>query len=399
MDSPFFSYLTLHQIAKILKVVVNSNYQIFKRFFMENPMKNASIVGVDLSKNYMHVVFTTGNGTVIQRKRYYKASLAELAKDLPPKVTVCAEACAGAHFFGRFLESLGFTVKLIPPQYVKPYVQRNKNDFNDAEAIAEAAGRKKTKFVPIKTEYLQGVQSLHTIRSQIVSVRTQFFNCMRGVLSEFGVKVSQGVSSIRRYLSEEYDNDERVNCYTRLAIDALLRVMKEIDAAYDKVDSEIRKVARTNKKAKQLITIPGIGVLTATALLTVSGDPHIFKNGRAFSACIGLVPKQDTTGEKPKLLGISKQGNRYVRHLLTICARTLMIKANRTVVSKHTQRNEYKSNDKMSLWIRKLLARNVHTNKVCIAIANKLARISYRILVDDKVQYNTNLSNDRVLMQ
>lgn len=362
-------------------------------------MKNVSIVGVDLSKNYMHVVFTTGNGTVVQRKRYYKASLAELAKDLPPKITVCAEACSGAHFFGRFLENLGFTVKLIPPQYVKPYVQRNKNDFNDAEAIAEAASRKKTKFVPIKTEYLQGVQSLHTIRSQIVSVRTQFFNCIRGVLSEFGVKIPQGVSSIRRYLSEEYDNDERVNCYARLAIDALLKVMKEIDEAYNKVDSEIHKVARTNKKAKQLITIPGIGVLTATALLTVSGDPHIFKNGRAFSACIGLVPKQDTTGEKPKLLGISKQGNRYVRHLLAICARALMIKANRKVVSKFTQKSEYKSNDKMSLWIRKLLARNVHTNKVCIAIANKLARISYRILVDDKVQYDANLSNGRVLMQ
>ena len=200
-------------------------------------------------------------------------------------------------------------------------------------------------------------------------------------------------------MSEEYDNDERVNCYARLAIDALLKVMKEIDEAYNKVDSEIHKVARTNKKAKQLITIPGIGVLTATALLTVSGDPHIFKNGRAFSACIGLVPKQDTTGEKPKLLGISKQGNRYVRHLLTICARTLMIKANRKVVSKFTQKSEYKSNDKMSLWIRKLLARNVHTNKVCIAIANKLARISYRILVDDKVQYDANLSNGRVLMQ
>jgi transposase len=192
----------------------------------------------------------------------------------------------------------------------------------------------------------------------------------------------------------DYSNDERVNCFARLAVDALIKVLKEIYEMEKQLQNEIHKISKTNDKACQLRTIPGIGEIGSTALLTVSGDPHVFKNGRAFSASIGLVPKKNETEENGKRLGISKQGNKYVRHILVLCARSLITKANRVVVSKTTGKIGYKSTDKMSLWIRKLLARNVHTNKVCIAIANKLARISYRILVgDDKVKYDANLSN------
>lgn len=362
-------------------------------------MKNISIVGVDLSKHLMHAAFVTANGTVVKRKKYNCDSFSDFIKELPPKVTVCAEACAGAHHFGRNLEKENFTVKLIPPQYVKPFVQRNKNDFNDAIAITDAASRDNMKFVPVKSEYIQGVQSLHTSRAQIVTIRTQLINCIRGMLSEFGVKIPQSVSSFMQYISKHYNNDERIHLYTRLAVDGLIKILNEINETISKLEQEITKVARSNSAAKRLYTVPGIGQLTATALITVSGNPNVFKNGRAFSASLGLTPRQNTTGDKPKLLRISKKGNVYVRHLLTICARSLIIKANKTTISPITKKGEYKANDKISLWIRKLLAKGVHSNKVCIAIANKLARISYRILIGNEVEFDANLSNGSCLMQ
>ena len=286
----------------------------------------------------------------------------------------------------------------MPPQYVKPYVQRNKNDFNDATAIAEAANRADMKYVPVKSEYIQGVQSLHSVRSQMVSTRTQYMNCIRGLLLESGVIIPQGIAKLTKYIKTQYADDARIHQYTRMAIDGMLKTLNEILQTLIEINKEITKIAKTNDVAKRLSTISGVGPMTATSLITVSGNPSIFKNGRAFSANLGLTPRQYTTGDKPRLLGISKQGNMYVRSLLTICARSLMVKAEKTVVST-TRQKENRSNDKMSLWIRRLLARNVHKNKVCIAVANKLARISYRILIGNEVKFDANLSNECCLMQ
>lgn len=360
-------------------------------------MKNISMIGVDLSKNLMHVVFMTGNGTVVKRKKYLKCSILDFINDLPPKVTVCAEACAGAHYFGRLIQIKGYDVKLIPPQYVKPFVQRNKNDYNDAVAIVEAASRDNMKFVPVKSEYIQDIQSLHTAKSQITKVHTAFINCIRGILAEFEITIPQGVASFKRYLREQFNDDGKIPCHTRIAVNALVNIFNEIEEMLLEVNRDIDKVARTDSKAKRLITIPGVGEKTATALLTVSGDPKVFKNGRTFSASLGLTPRQNTTADNQKLLGISKQGNMYVRRLLVGCARSLINKAMRRIVT--AQRTiAYMSNDGMSLWIRRLLARNVHSNKVCVAVANKLARISYRILVDGG-EYKANLSNGSPLKQ
>ena len=356
-------------------------------------MKNITTVGVDLSKRYMHTVFMTGNGTVVKRKMYRTDELQEMIKDLPPKATICAEACGGSHYFGRQLKEHNFDVKLIPPQYVKPYVQRNKNDYNDAIAIGEASTRKKMKFVPIKSECIQGIQALHATRSQMVSTRTQYMNCIRGILLESGVRISQGVSSFNRYIRERYKDDDRIHPYTRDAIDSMLNMLLSMTSQIDKLEKEIKKISKENATTQRLATIPGIGEITSTALITVSGNPSVYKNGRAFSASLGLTPRQNSTANKPNLLGISKQGNIYVRSLLVICAKTLIIKAKKTVVSKITQKSEYKSNDRISLWIRKLLAKNIHCNKVCVAVANKLARISYRILVSGSATFDANLSN------
>lgn len=357
-------------------------------------MKDITTVGVDLSKHFMHAVFMSGNGAIVKRKMYRTDSLMEMIQELPAKATIYAEACAGSHYFGRQLKEHGFNVKLIPPQYVKPYVQRNKNDFNDAIAIGEAGTRKTMKFVPIKSEYTQGVQALHDTRSQMVSTHTQYINCIRGILSESGVKIPQRVSSFMRYIRERYEEDDRIHHYTREAVNSLISLLFNIEEQINKLEKEIKMVSKENAIAQRLITIPGVGEITSTALITVSGDPSIFKNGRTFSANLGLTPRQNSTANKTTLLGISKRGNVYVRHLLILCARSLMVKAKKTVVSKVTQQSEYKSNDKISLWIRKLLARNIHSNKVCVAVANRLARISYRILVNSSAIFNANLSNE-----
>ncbi len=355
-------------------------------------MENVTTVGVDLSKHFMHTVFMNKNGKVLKSKKYTKNSFDEFIKDLPPNATICAEACGGAHHFGRELQKHNFNVKLVPPHRAKAYMDRNKNDFNDAIGIGEASGRERMKFVPIKSEYIQGVQSLHNAREQLKSTHTQYMNSIRGMLLEFGVTISQGVSPFNKYIRESYYKDERIHYYARKSVDSLIEALYKVEEELDKMDKEIKKVAKENATSQRLMTIPGIGEKTATALITVSGKPSVFKNGRSFSTSLGLTPRQKTTGDKPKLMKISKKGNAYVRCLLIICARSLMIKANKTFISAITQRSEYKSNDRMSLWIRKLLARNVHTNKVCVAIANKLARISYRILVGD-VKFDANLSN------
>lgn len=361
-------------------------------------MENVTTVGVDLSKNLMHTVFMTSDGKIIKRKKYNTNSFADMIKELPQKATICAEACAGAHYFGRLLQSSNFKVKLIHPVYVIPFVQRNKNDYNDATAIAEAGCRKNIKNVPVKSECIQSVQALHTARSKMVSMRTQLINSMRGTLLEFGVRIPQTTSSFMRYINKHYNTDEKINHITRVAIDALIRVLSELEENITKIEKELSKISKNNSTTERLTTIPGIGCITATALFTVSGNPNVFKNGRNFSSNLGLTPRQNTTGDKPVLLGISKKGNTYVRQLLTLCARTLIIKANRTTALSTAKMPVYKSNDKMSLWIRKLLAKNIHSNKVCIAIANKLARISYRILIGNRTVFDANLSNGSNLM-
>lgn len=356
-------------------------------------MENVSIVGVDLSKNLMHAVYMSKNGTIVKRKKYHIEYYHHLLQDLPPRVPVCAEACSGSHHFARLMREHYHEAKLIPPQYVKPYVQRNKNDYNDAAAIAEYGSRKKAKFVPVKSEYIQGIQSLHTSRSQLVATRTQYINCIRGTLLEFGIRIPQGVSSFRNYIRDTYYTDKRVHQQARVAVDALLNIYNTVENTIDEIEKKIHKLADSNETVKRILTIPGIGKLTGTALITVSGDPKVFKNGRTFSAHLGLTPRQDTTADNTHLLGISKQGNKYVRTLLTVCARTLIIKALKTEVSSITGHSEYKSNDRMSLWIRKLRANNIHTNKICIAIANKLARIAYRIIVSNGGEYDAKLAN------
>ena len=300
------------------------------------------------------------------RKKLTRNKLIEYISKLP-NCTIAMEACGGANFWARKFTQFGHTVKLISPQFVKPFVKTNKTDRNDAEAICEAAARPSMRFVSPKTIEQQDVQSLHRVRSLIMQERTALSNQIRGLLSEYGITVTQGIHNLTKCLpniltDEETELSTLSKTIFRDLYEQILLKTKKIEE-YDKL---IEAVFKQNIDCHKIAQIEGVGILTATALIACIGDIKLFKNGRHLSAYLGLVPKQYSSGNKQKLLGISKRGNSYVRSLLIHGARSAVLAA--------TKKTDRKSN-----WIKALQERRGN-NITAVALANKTVRTIWAVL-------------------
>lgn len=330
-------------------------------------MKDVRMLGIDLGKNSCSVVGMDTAGQVVLRRRMRRESIVALAAKLPGCV-VAMEACCGAHHLGRLLAAQGHEVRLMSPEYVRPYVKAQKNDERDAEAIAEAATRPTMRFVALKSEAQLDVQVLHRVRDRLVGQRTSLMNQIRSILLERGIVVAQGRRKLLDALAalSSESEDGAVGPRVRLLLNDMLDQWQALDARITALDDEFAEMARNDPAARRLATIPGIGVLNATALVAAIGDGRTFSRGRDLSAWLGLVPRQATTGGKPKLLGITKRGSKYLRKLIIQGARAALPSLARTATP-------------LGTWLRGLLAR-AHGNTVVVALASKLARIAWALL-------------------
>lgn len=324
------------------------------------------VLGIDLGKNVCSLVGLDAGGAVVLRLRLRRDAVADFVGKLPACI-VAMEACCGAHHFGRVLGSMGHTIRLMSPEYVRPYVKANKNDDHDTEAIAEAATRPTMRFVPVKSEAQSDIQALHRARSRLVAERTALINHLRALLLERGIVVAQGRRKLEDALTVFADEDDpRLSPRMRVLIEDLRAEWRNLDERIAGFDAEFVQMARENAAARRLATIPGIGVINATALMAAIGDARSFGRGRDLAAWLGLTPRQATTGGKPRLLGISKRGNRYLRANLIHGARAVLPR----LLNQETP---------LGRWVRSLSAR-AHKNVVVVALAAKLARIVWAVL-------------------
>ena len=324
------------------------------------------VLGIDLGKNVCSVVGLDAAGRVVLRRRMKRAAVTGFAGQWSSCV-VAMEACCGAHHLGRQLAAQGHEVRLMSPEYVRPYVKAQKNDDRDAEAIAEAATRPTMRFVAVKSETQLDMQSLHRARERLVAERTALINHLRAVLLERGIAVPQG----RRKLEKELpgilaDETSDLSSRIRQLVSDLREEWQALDDRITAFDTEFVFQARTDAAARRLATVPGIGSINATALVAAVGDGRAFARGRDMAAWLGLAPRQMTTGGRPKLLGISKRGNRYLRKNLIHGARAVLP----YLADRDTP---------LGKWVQGLLAR-AHKNTVIVALANKLARIAWSVL-------------------
>jgi len=327
---------------------------------------NITTIGLDIAKNVFQVHGVGANGKVALRKQLKRVQVLAFFANLPPCL-IGLEACGGAHYWARELLKLGHDTRLISPQFVKPYVKGNKNDANDAEAICEAVGRPSMRFVPAKSIEQQDIQMLHRVRSGLVKERTAQANRLRGLLSEYGIVMGQGLAQLRKRLPEILEDGENVLTMAARQIFAdLQQQLIELDKQVSVYGEKILVLHRSSPVSKTLGTVPGIGPITATALLASLGDGKAFDKARQVPAWLGLVPKQDSSGGKPKLLGISKRGDTYLR--------TLLIHGARSVVKAAA-----KKDDAQSHWINDLVKRR-NANIAAVAVANKNARIVWALL-------------------
>jgi transposase len=328
--------------------------------------QDMSVVGIDIAKRVFHVIGMDKRGKIILRKRLYRGEVMSFMAQLP-RATVGMEACGGAHYWARQLRQQGHQVRLMAPQYVRPYVKTNKNDMRDAEAIAEAVTRPNMRFVPVKDVAQQDIQALHRVRERLVTARTALVHEMRGLLAEYGLVLPQGLAKFRKTLVSTLEAEPTT--LTPLGRELFYKLFNELgrlEAELASYQEQLEALAHTHPVCQRLLTIPGIGPLTATALLAAVGDAQVFKNGRQFAAWLGLVPKQYSTGGQTRLLGISKRGDSYLRKLLIHGARATL----RWARTKADQRSQ---------WIRGLLERR-GWNRTAVAVANKNARIVWVLL-------------------
>jgi len=330
---------------------------------------NIKRVGIDLAKQVFQVHGVDYQDKVVLRKQLRRNQLLSYFATLPPCL-IGMEACGGAHHWARELQKLGHTVKLIAPQFVKPYVKSNKNDANDAEAICEAVGRPTMRFVSVKTIAQQDLQAIHRIRSELVRQRTAKVNQIRGFLAEYGLVVGRQVATLRRALPELLEDAENGLSFDfRGLLEDLRQDLIRLDERVAEMDKKVHTLAHSMPAAKLLQSIPGIGPISATAIVCAVGDGKQFKRGRDLAAWLGLTPRQQSSGGKDRLLGISKRGDTYLRTLLIQGAKSVL-----KVVDKKT--------DPRSLWLQNLCARK-HKNIVAVALANKNARIAWALLSNE----------------
>ena len=326
-------------------------------------------IGIDLAKSVFQVHAVDQHGKVTLKRQLKRGQMAEFFANLP----VCLigmEACGSAHYWARKLQIMGHTVKLMAPQFVKPYVKTNKHDAADAEAICEAVRRPNMRFVPVKNVEQQAVLALHRVRQGWVKARTAQANQIRGLLSEFGLIVPQGIGQITSRVPAILDEakDELPGTFHELVL-RLLEHFKDLDRQVKEMEHQIQSWHRANELSRKLEKIPGIGPITASALVASVGDAKNFANGRQLAAWLGLVPKQHSSGGKTNLQGISKRGDTYLRTLLIHGARAVIRQLERKV--------------NVQGWLSKLLGRR-NKNIAAVALANKNARIAWALLAHDR---------------
>jgi transposase len=330
-------------------------------------MAETTTIGLDLAKNWFQVHGADAHGRPVLRKKLARGKLLEFFASLPPCL-VGMEACGSAHHWARELIKLGHAVKLMPPQYVRPYVKTNKHDAADAEGICEAVTRPTMRFVPVKTIEQQAMAQLHRIRQLLVKQKTMQINALRGHLAELGIIRGQGVAkATERMRLVEDASDDTLPAKVRQQLQHLIELIRDLQRRLAGIDRELGELAREHPAARRLATIPGVGPITATALVVVIGDISRFRSGRHLAAYLGLVPKQRSSGGKQRLGTISKRGDTSVRTLLAHGARTVV----RWFLRARPEPN--------AGWMGRLLQRRP-VNVVVMAQANKTARIAWALL-------------------
>ena len=332
-------------------------------------------IGIDLGKTTFHLIALDQRGKIVSKQKFSRKQLLAYSANLPNSL-IGMEACAGAHFLGAALRDQGHDVRLIPAQFVKPFLKSNKNDFLDAEAIAEAVARQNMRFVPIKTDDQLDLQALHRVRDRLVHRRTAVINQIRGFLLERGITFAKGPAKLRQQMPAILENaDENLTPRLRSLLDHLWQEWKGLNSDIERVSDEIDAIAGQDAACRRLRQIPGVGPLVATATVAAIGNGAAFRKGREFAAWLGLIPRQHSTGGKAKLLGISKRGNVYLRRLFIHGARAMLLR-----VKYDTGR--------LGQWAHQLELR-APRNKVIVAVANKLARIAWAVLSTGNEYRNT----------
>jgi transposase len=327
---------------------------------------NVNTLGIDLAKNVFRVHGIDGRGTAVVRRELRRRQLLPFMAQLQPCL-VGMEACGGAHYWAREMAKLGHQVRLMNPRFVRPFVKSNKNDARDAEAICEAVGRPTMRFVAIKSQTQQDMMALHRVRALLIRERTALMNEMRGLLVECGVVVSQGVIPLRCAITTILaDDDARISDLLREILSEMSERLRLFEERLKRYDLRIAAFARADERAGRLMAVGGVGPLTATALIAAVGDARQFRSGREMRAWLGLVPRQHSSGERIKLFGISKRGDRYLRTLLIHGARATL---------RHVERKR----DPHGRWVGRLMERR-GPNIAAVALANKNARVLWALL-------------------
>jgi transposase len=329
-----------------------------------------SVLGIDIAKLVFHVVGMDDSGQVVLRKRLARSELLTFIANVPP-LRIGMEAWGSAHYWARRFREHGHEVRLIAPQFVKAYVKSPKNDARDAEAICEAVTRPTMRFVPIKRVEQQDLQALHRIRERLITARTALVNEIRGLLNEYGIVLPQSLAKFRALIVDKLEADQAK--LTALSTEVFWHLYDEFLAVEKRLayyDEKLAAIGQAHPECQRLQTIPGIGPVSATALIAAIGDVTQFKNGRQLAAWLGLVPREHSTGGKPRLLGISKRGDVYLRKLLVHGARATL----RWIGTKHDERSQ---------WLKALIARR-GKNRAAVALANKNARIVWALLAHNQ---------------
>jgi transposase len=331
----------------------------------EDPMTSLTI-GLDTAKSIFHAVEKNAKGGTLKKTKLTRDKLLRYFEQ-KPACTIAIEACGACHYWHRAFSKMGHSVVIIAPQYVAKHRVGNKNDFNDANALAEVVQKEDLRTVPAKSIEQQDTQLIHRIRERLIKHRTALSNQIRGFLAEYGIILPKGI----RYLRQELpfileDSENELTQITRQQFHFLYEELNVLDEKIKVIDNKIKALSQTNEQCDKLQTMPGIGPIVSTTLWVALGDSKHFKNGRHFAAWCGLVPKQHTTGDKPRLLGISKRGNTYLRTQLINGARSAL---------RHAKTKQ----DSVSQWVVKLEER-VGFNKACVALANKMARMAWAMV-------------------
>ena len=331
-----------------------------------------AVIGIDIGKNSFHIVGLDGRGAIVLRQKWSRGQVEARLVNMPPCL-IGMEACVGAHHLSRKLKAFGHDARLMPAKYVRPYSKGQKNDFRDAEAIAEAVQRPTMKFVATKTADQLDLQALHRVRERLVSQRTGIINQIRAFLLERGVAVRQGLRFLRAELPRILATPPDVLSPRMVrVIEGLAEDWRRLDERVDHLSGEITALARQDVGCERLMSVPGIGPIISSAMVAAIGTGDAFSKGRDFAAWLGLVPKQISTGDRTILGKISKRGNRYLRVLFVQAAWVVLIKP------KSWERHGLKH------WI-EAAKKRLHRNVLAIALANKLARIAWSVLANGRI--------------